>query len=191
MALFSNKKVLKTIQPLEAARTVRATLETSMGAIELRLHVDKAPKTVTNFLQLAEGATPSTNPITKQQESRPYFDGLLFHRVIPGFMIQGGCPKGDGTGGPGWEFTDEFHPTLRHDKAGTLSMANAGPNTNGSQFFVTCAPTPFLDNKHTVFGEVANQASLDVVLAIAAVGRNREDRPHQPVTIRSVRVVRE
>ncbi|HJN67669.1 MAG TPA: peptidylprolyl isomerase [Pirellulales bacterium] len=127
-----------------------ATIETSKGTIRLQLHADEAPKTVANFEKLAGDG---------------FYDGLLFHRVIPNFMIQTGCPQGTGTGGPGYKFDDEFHETLRHDRAGILSMANAGPNTNGSQFFITHGPTPHLDNKHSVFGVVLE--GQDVVDSIA------------------------
>src|SRR5215813_11350957 len=119
--------------------TLVATVQTNKGDIHIDLMEDVAPLTVANFVNLAQ---------------RGYYDGLTFHRVIPDFMIQGGCPLGTGTGGPGYKFADEFHPTLKHTKAGLLSMANAGPNTNGSQFFVTVAATPWLDNKHSIFGEV-------------------------------------
>ena len=131
-----------------------ATLETSQGNIVFRLFEQEAPKTVANFIGLAEGTKEFTDPKTGKKTKRPFYDGLAFHRVIPKFMIQGGCPLGTGTGDPGYRFGDEFHPSLRHDKAGKLSMANAGPGTNGSQFFVTVAATPWLDNKHTIFGEV-------------------------------------
>ncbi len=127
-----------------------ATIETSKGTIRLQLHANEAPKTVANFEKLAGDG---------------FYDGLLFHRVIPNFMIQTGCPQGTGTGGPGYKFDDEFHETLRHDRAGILSMANAGPNTNGSQFFITHGPTPHLDNMHSVFGVVLE--GQDVVDSIA------------------------
>ena len=126
-----------------------ATFETDKGTIRIELFADKTPKTVANFEKLAKES---------------FYDGLTFHRVIPDFMIQGGCPKGDGTGGPGYKFADEFHPSLKHDSPGILSMANAGPNTNGSQFFITHVPTPWLDGKHTVFGKVIE--GQDVVDAI-------------------------
>src|SRR5579862_6839103 len=143
------------------------TLSTSMGDIKIEVFQDKAPKTAANFLKLVKDG---------------YYNGLTFHRVIPGFMIQGGCPKGDGTGGPGYEIPDEFHPLLRHTGPGVLSMANAGPNTGGSQFFITLAATPWLDNKHAIFGQVVGGQS--VVDAIAAVPRGRADRPTTPVVIK-------
>jgi peptidyl-prolyl cis-trans isomerase B (cyclophilin B) len=131
--------------------TINVTFETNRGPIHLRLHEDKAPVTVASFVNLAR---------------RGYYDGLSFHRVINDFMIQGGCPLGTGTGGPGYKFEDEFHPSLRHDKPGVLSMANAGPRTNGSQFFITHGPTPWLDGKHSVFGEVVGGDDQKVVDAI-------------------------
>jgi peptidyl-prolyl cis-trans isomerase B (cyclophilin B) len=131
--------------------TINVTLDTNRGPIHLRLHEDKVPVTVASFVNLAR---------------RGYYDGLSFHRVINDFMIQGGCPLGTGTGGPGYKFEDEFHPSLRHDKPGVLSMANAGPRTNGSQFFITHGPTPWLDGKHSVFGEVVGGDDQKVVNAI-------------------------
>src|SRR5438270_9900160 len=152
-----------------------AIFETSQGNIVVRLFEQEAPKTVANFVRLAEGTKEFTNEKTGQKEKRPFYDGLIFHRVIPQFMIQGGCPNGTGTGGPGYKFADEFHPSLKHTKAGFLSMANAGPNTNGSQFFVTVAATPWLDNKHSIFGEVTE--GYDVVEKISKVPRGGQDRP--------------
>ena len=159
-------------------------MKTNMGEITIRMFSDLAPKTVENFVGLATGAKEFTDPTSGKMTSRPYYDGLVFHRVINGFMIQGGCPLGKGTGGPGYEFEDEFHPEARHNKAGMLSMANRGPNTNGSQFFITLAPTPHLDNGHTVFGEVVD--GLDVVTAIGNVKTGSGDRPVADVIIEKI-----
>jgi peptidyl-prolyl cis-trans isomerase A (cyclophilin A) len=165
-----------------------AILETSQGSIVCRLFEKEAPKTVANFVGLAEGTKEFSDPRSGQKTKRPYFDGLAFHRVIPDFMIQGGCPLGTGTGGPGYKFGDEFHPSLRHDKAGKLSMANAGPGTNGSQFFVTVAVTPWLDNKHSIFGEVVE--GQDVATKISQLPRDSSDRPRTPVVLERVRIER-
>lgn len=165
-----------------------AVLETSQGEIVCRLFEKEAPKTVANFIGLTEGTKEFTDARTGQKTKRAYFDGLGFHRVIPDFMIQGGCPLGTGTGGPGYNFADEFHPTLRHNKPGKLSMANAGPNTNGGQFFITVAATPWLDNKHTIFGEVVE--GLDIAVNISKLPRDASDRPRTPVVIRKVRIER-
>jgi len=164
-----------------------AIFETSQGNIVVKLFEKEAPKTVENFIGLAEGSKEFTNPMTGKTEKRPYYDGLTFHRVIPQFMIQGGCPRGDGRGGPGYTFADEFHPSLRHSKAGKLSMANAGPGTNGSQFFITVAPTPHLDNRHTIFGEVVE--GQDVADKISNTPRDGMDKPRTPVTMK-VRIER-
>src|SRR5207247_6136067 len=129
-----------------------AIFETSQGNIMVRLLENEAPKTVANFIGLAEGTKEFTNEKTGQEEKRPFYDGLIFHRVIPQFMIQGGCPQGSGMGGPGYKFADEFHPSLKHSKAGKLSMANSGPGTDGSQYFITVAATPSLDNRPTHLG---------------------------------------
>jgi peptidyl-prolyl cis-trans isomerase A (cyclophilin A) len=165
-----------------------AIFETSQGNIVVRLLEKEAPKTVANFVGLAEGTKEFTNEKTGQKEKRPFYDGLIFHRVIPQFMIQGGCPQGNGMGGPGYKFADEFHPSLNHSKAGILSMANAGPNTNGSQFFITVAATPWLDNRHTVFGEVVE--GQDVANKISNVQCDSNDRPRTPVTIQKLRIER-
>lgn len=165
-----------------------AIFETSQGNIVARLYEKEAPKTVANFVGLAEGTKEFTNEKTGKKEKRPFYDGLIFHRVIPQFMIQGGCPQGSGMGGPGYKFADEFHPSLNHSKAGFLSMANAGPNTNGSQFFITVAATPWLDNRHTIFGEVVE--GQDVANKISSVPRDSGDRPRTPVTIQKLRIER-
>jgi peptidyl-prolyl cis-trans isomerase A (cyclophilin A) len=162
-----------------------------MGDIRLILYPDQAPKTVRNFLGLAEGTTEWTDPRVRAKTTAPLYDGTIFHRVIPGFMIQGGDPLGKGTGGPGYSFADEFHPELTFDRPYLLAMANAGPNTNGSQFFITVAPTAWLNFKHSIFGEVADQASRDVVDAIASVATGAQDRPVTPVSIERVTVERD
>jgi peptidyl-prolyl cis-trans isomerase A (cyclophilin A) len=165
-----------------------ATLKTSMGDIVIQLFEDKAPKTVANFVGLATGTKEWIDPKTGEKMKRPLYNGTIFHRVIPGFMIQGGDPLGNGTGGPGYRFEDEFHPDLRHTKGGILSMANAGPNTNGSQFFITLAPTLHLDNRHSVFGEVVK--GQEVVVAIAAGSRDFRDRPIKEVVLKEVVITR-
>jgi len=165
-----------------------AVFETSMGTIVCKLFEKEAPKTVANFTGLAEGTKEFTDEKTGQKAKRNYYDGLTFHRVIPNFMIQGGCPRGDGRGGPGYTFQDEFHPSLRHTKAGKLSMANAGPNTNGSQFFITVAATEWLDGKHTIFGEVVE--GMDVVTKIVNTPRDSSDRPKTPVVMQKVKIER-
>jgi peptidyl-prolyl cis-trans isomerase A (cyclophilin A) len=164
-----------------------AIFETSLGNIVVKLFDKEAPKTVENFIGLADGTKEFTNAMTGKKEKRNYYDGLTFHRVIPQFMIQGGCPQGDGRGGPGYSFADEFHPSLKHSKAGKLSMANAGPNTNGSQFFITVAPTPHLDNRHTIFGEVIE--GQDIADKISKSSRDSMDKPRVPVTMK-VRIER-
>jgi len=163
-----------------------ATLHTNHGDITVLLFGDQAPKTVDNFVGLASGTKEYTDPKTGERRSSKFYDGLTFHRVIDGFMIQGGCPLGTGTGGPGYTFGDEFHPDLVFNKPYLLAMANAGPGTNGSQFFITVGPQPHLNRKHTIFGEVADQRSRDVVDQIAQVRTGRGDRPVNPVVIESV-----
>ena len=164
-----------------------AQFTTSMGNFTVLLFDQDAPKTVANFVGLAEGTKEWTDPKTGQKVKRPYYDGLIFHRVIDGFMIQGGDPLGVGTGGPGYQFADEFSPKARHSKEGILSMANSGPNTNGGQFFITLGPTPHLDNKHSVFGEVVE--GMDVVRKIGKVKVGMNDKPVTPVTM-SVKIER-
>ena len=165
-----------------------AHFETTEGKFTVRLFDKEAPRTVENFVGLAEGTKEWRHPGTGERKKGPFYDGIVFHRVINGFMIQGGDPLGQGTGGPGYNFADEFHPSLRHNRAGILSMANAGPNTNGSQFFITLGPTPHLDNRHSVFGEVVE--GLDVVKRIGAVPTGRQDRPVTPVVINHVTIER-
>ncbi|GHI06381.1 cyclophilin [Streptomyces cellostaticus] len=150
------------------AEQLYATLKTNHGDIEVRLFPNHAPKTVRNFVELAQGEREWTNPGTGVVSKDKLFDGTIFHRVISGFMIQGGDPLGNGLGGPGYEFEDEFHPDLRFDRPYLLAMANAGPGTNGSQFFITVSPTPHLNRKHTIFGEVTDPAGRKVVDSIAA-----------------------
>ncbi len=165
-----------------------ARFDTTEGTFTIRLFDKEAPNTVANFVGLAEGTKEWRDPASGERRKQPFYDGIIFHRVINGFMIQGGDPLGQGTGGPGYTFADEFHPKLRHDRAGILSMANAGPNTNGSQFFVTLGPTPHLDNRHSVFGEVVE--GLDVVKKIGAVPTGRQDRPMKPVVINKLTIER-
>ena len=150
-----------------------AKFETSMGNFTIELHEAEAPNTVGNFVKLAE---------------KSFYDGVIFHRVIDGFMIQGGDPTGTGRGGPGYQFADEIHPKLKHSSEGILSMANAGPNTNGSQFFITLVPTPHLDGKHTVFGKISE--GMDVVKKIGKTPTARGDRPVTDVVMKSVRIER-
>ncbi len=167
---------------------LKAILQTNHGEIVLDLFPDQAPMTVDNFVGLAEGT--KDYDADGGASSGPYYDGLTFHRVIQGFMIQGGCPIGTGTGGPGYTFKDEFHPDLAFTKPYLLAMANAGPGTNGSQFFITGGVTPWLTGKHTIFGEVADQDSRDVVDRISAVRTGAMDKPVEPVVIESVRIDR-
>jgi peptidyl-prolyl cis-trans isomerase A (cyclophilin A) len=160
---------------------LKAHMQTSVGMIEIDLYDERAPKTVANFRALAEGDRSWTDPDTGEERSDPLYTGTVFHRVIADFMIQGGDPAGDGTGGPGYTFDDEFHPELRHDDAGVLSMANRGPDTNGSQFFITLAPQPHLDDRHAVFGRVSD--GMEVVEAIGAAETDGRDRPVEAVSI--------
>jgi len=163
-------------------------LHTNHGDIVIELFADQAPKTVRNFVGLATGTQEYRDSASGQKVTGKYYDGLTFHRVIDGFMIQGGCPNGDGRGGPGYSFADEFHPELSFDRPYLLAMANAGPGTNGSQFFITVGKTPHLNRRHTIFGEVKDPASRQVVDAIATTRVDRGDRPLEPVVIESVSV---
>ncbi len=164
-----------------------AEFETNLGNFKIKLHHEKAPKTVENFVGLAEGTKEWTEPKTGKKVKKPFYDGLIFHRVIPDFMIQGGDPLGTGTGDPGYKFDDEFSPELKN-KRGVLSMANSGRNTNGSQFFVTVIDTPWLDGKHTVFGEVIE--GMDVVDKISKTNATPDNRPLEPVVMKHVKIVR-
>ncbi len=157
---------------------IYAAFDTTEGAFKIKLFADKAPRTVENFVSLADGT----------KTGKPFYDGTVFHRVIPDFMIQGGDPEGTGRGGPGYKFADEFHSELKHSKPGILSMANAGPNSNGSQFFVTVAPTPWLDNRHSIFGEVTE--GYEVVRKISEAPRGAQDRPLKEIRIISVKIER-
>ena len=170
-----------------------ALFVTNHGHFVVRLFTNRAPRTTANFIGLAEGTKPFIDPKTKQEVKRLYYDGMVFHRVVKDFVIQTGCPFGMGHGGPGYQFEDEFHPDLRHDRPGILSMANSGPNTNGSQFFVTLRATPELDDRHSVFGEVV--MGMDVVRAIGDVPiyvkpMPRKDRPIQDVVLEKVLILR-
>jgi len=168
--------------------SVHAEFITSEGNFTIRLFDAEAPNTVANFVGLAEGTKEWTDPRTGKKVKQPYYDGIIFHRVIDGFMIQGGDPLGKGIGGPGYEFADEFHPNLRHSKEGMLSMANRGPNTNGGQFFITLAPTPHLNNRHSVFGEV--ESGMDVVRKIGGTKTGANDRPVKDVVIQTIKIER-
>ena len=159
---------------------LRVKIETSMGEINGILYEDRAPKTVANFVGLATGQI---------KDGKAYYDGLIFHRVIPDFMIQGGCPEGSGRGGPGYVIKDEFGPGLKHTRGGLFSMANAGPNTGGSQFFLTEVATPWLDNKHAIFGEV-DGPSLDLIKKMARVAKGPGDRPNTPIVMQRVTIYR-
>jgi peptidyl-prolyl cis-trans isomerase A (cyclophilin A) len=183
--------------PAEAAKPsaakygpgVYAHITTNHGTMIAKLFDKETPKTVENFVMLAEGKKQWRNPRTNTMVRRPYYNNLTFHRIIPGFMIQGGDPEGTGMGGPGFTFADEFNPKLRHSKAGILSMANRGPDTNGGQFFITLVPTPHLDDRHSVFGELVE--GMDTLRAIGKVPTNgKAGMPLKPVVIKSVRIER-
>ena len=163
---------------------LKAKLATSRGTIEVELFEERAPQAVANFVALARGLRLFRDPTDGTWGKGAFYDGLNFHRVVPGFLIQAGCPRGDGRGGPGYVFDDEIDPELKHRRAGMVAMVNAGPNTNGSQFYITDAPAPHLDGKHTIFGKVTE--GLQIVQKIARVPRDDQDRPKEPVKLLSV-----
>ncbi len=175
-----------TEKKLNLEKGTYAKIKTTLGDITIRLFKDKVPKTVENFVGLATGTKEYTDPKTKEKTTGKFYDGIIFHRVIPGFMIQTGDPLGMGYGGPGYQFEDEFHDDLKHSKPGILSMANSGRNTNGSQFFITHEPTPHLNNRHSVFGEVVD--GMNVVNNIGNVDRDRSDKPLEPVVMNTVEI---
>lgn len=183
-------KVFLSFAALALTHTAAAStaiIKTSMGDITVKLYDDKAPKTVENFIGLAKGTKEWTNPKSgKKMKKKPLYSGTIFHRVIPNFMIQGGDPLGNGMGGPGYRFEDEFHPSLTFNRPGLLAMANAGPGTNGSQFFITVKETPWLNNRHTIFGEVTN--GMKVVEKIVSSPRGPNDKPKKPITIKSIQI---
>jgi peptidyl-prolyl cis-trans isomerase A (cyclophilin A) len=169
------------------AKKVFAIMETSMGTFKVQLYPDKAPKTVANFVELAEGKKEWKDPKTGKTVKKPLYNGTVFHRIIKGFMIQGGDPEGTGMGDPGYQFDNEISPALKHDKPGVLAMANAGPNTNGSQFYITVAAKPYLDGSYSIFGQVVEH--MDVVQKISEVKTGDKDRPLVPVVLKSVKIV--
>jgi peptidyl-prolyl cis-trans isomerase A (cyclophilin A) len=185
----TEKKVRKSAPKKKGFKKMYALFDTTLGKFKVHLFHEQVPATVDNFVGLAEGTKEYSDPETKKKKKSHFYDGLIFHRVIPDFMIQGGDPLGKGTGGPGYQFKDEFYPDLHHDKPGILSMANSGPNTNGSQFFITTVPTSWLDGKHSIFGEVVE--GMDVVLKISKTPRDSSDKPKTPVTINKVTILRE
>ncbi|MDR2427227.1 MAG: peptidylprolyl isomerase [Endomicrobium sp.] len=167
---------------------MNAVIETSQGTITIELFPDSAPDTVENFIGLAEGMKEFTDLKTGKKTKKKFYDGLIFHRVIPQFMIQGGCPLGTGSGGPGYKFKDEIEPSLKFDKPGRLAMANSGPDTNGSQFFITETSTPWLNGNHTIFGQVIS--GLDIVKKIARIEADFSDKPIDPVVIKTITIER-
>ena len=178
----------KTVRPWEKEPGLYAVMETSLGSIVCQLFEKEAPITVANFVGLVQGTREWIDPKIGKKVKKPFYHGLIFHRVIPKFMIQGGCPLGKGTGSPGYRFKDEFSPKLKFDRSGRLAMANSGPNTNGSQFFITVVPTPHLNNHYTIFGQVIEgQAVAD---KICKVPRDRRDKPLKDVVIKKVSIRR-
>ncbi len=180
--------IKKALEGVKGKGELHAKIETTLGVIEVKLFEKLAPRTVANFVGLARGKQPFIDSKSNKVKTAKYYDGIVFHRVIPNFMVQTGDPTGTGRGGPGYKFEDEFYPSLKHDKPGVLSMANAGPGTNGSQFFITERPTPHLDNRHSVFGEVVK--GMDVVRKIARVKTGPGDKPMEPVVMKRVTIYR-
>lgn len=180
------KKAIEKKASAKKEKGMYATFETSMGNIVCKLFEKETPVTVANFVGLANGTKEWTDPNNGQKVKKHFYDGLIFHRVIPNFMIQGGCPLGNGTGGPGYNFKDEIVSSLKFDKPGLLAMANSGPNTNGSQFFITTVSTPWLNGRHTIFGVVVE--GQDVVVAIGNVPRGQADHPNTPVILKKVTI---
>ncbi len=186
-ALAGEKMTEKTAEKKLPAG-LYAVMETTQGTMTLQLFEKESPKTVANFVSLAEGTKEWSDPKTGKPSKKPLYDGLIFHRVIPGFMIQGGDPLGSGMGGPGYQFEDEFASGLKFDQPGRLAMANSGPNTNGSQFFITDGLTPWLNNRHTIFGQVIE--GMEIVSKIANVVRGPNDKPKTNVVIKKVKIIR-
>jgi peptidyl-prolyl cis-trans isomerase A (cyclophilin A) len=178
-----------TEQNMGLGQGLYAIFDTTLGEMICKLEEEKTPETVKNFIGLATGEKEYTDPKTGKTSQEPFYNGTVFHRIIKNFMIQGGDRLGQGTGGPGYRFKDEFHPTLKHTGPGILSMANAGPNTNGSQFFITLVPTPWLDGKHSVFGHVVK--GEDVLQKLGSVATGAMDRPREEISIKNLRIVRE
>lgn len=175
-------------QTVNKGEKLMVIFETTMGKISCKLFEKETPITVKNFIDLAEGKIEWMDPKSGEKVKKRFYDGLIFHRVIPNFMIQGGCPIGNGTGGPGYQFQDEIVPTITFDRPGKLAMANAGPGTNGSQFFITHIPTPWLNGHHTIFGEVVD--GQDVVMAIGNAQKGPGDKPLTPVILQKVTIQR-
>jgi peptidyl-prolyl cis-trans isomerase A (cyclophilin A) len=189
MAAHENRAPTTQEQIMSLAAGTYAIFNTSEGKITVRLFESEAPVTVKNFIELAEGTREWAHPVTREKSKNKLYDGSIFHRVIPDFMIQGGDPAGTGMGGPGYRFEDETkNSPHKFDKPGKLAMANSGPNTNGSQFFITVAPTTWLTGKHTIFGEVVE--GQDIITAISKVARNNQDKPHKPVVVESLAIER-
>lgn len=191
MSLFGNKEIKRPphVVEFQKGENVTATFDTTAGGFTIKLFADECPITVGNFVGLATGEAKWTDPNSGEEVNRPLYDGTIFHRVIKDFMIQGGDPLGKGTGGPGYKFGDEIVKSLKHDKPGVLSMANSGPDTNGSQFFITEIPTPWLDGKHTVFGEVTE--GIDIVLEICACPKGPGDSPDPQISITKLTINRQ